>query len=211
MTKKTLAGLLLLGFALSLGYAFASFPRQRSVPPAGREKPRRTSSPAGETVSHSPQIAPSGEQASVREYTGFKTDLFRPLFEKPPAPPKPKPHPPVAREKTPLPPPPEPIMPPAPPVAKRLASFTYLGQVNKGAQRSIFLKEKGRIFIVDVGDDFGEKNEFRLVQVTEKEIRIETAELSDLIRIPLQEKKPLEMGAPALSMNRTPRNSLAQN
>ncbi len=207
MSKKTFAALLLLGFALSLGYAFTSFPRQRSLPPSGKERSRKTSSRESEPLSHSPRIARSGEKASGRGYAGFRTDLFRPLFEKPPAPPEPKPSPPEDTKKV---PPPEPVMPPAPPAADRLASFTYLGQINRGTQRSIFLKGKGRIFIVNVGDDFGEKNEFRLAQVTEKEIRIETGELSDLIRIPLQEKKPLKMGASTLSMNRTG-NPLPQN
>jgi hypothetical protein len=207
MSKKTLAVLLLLGFALSLGYAFTSFPRQRSLPPSGAGKFDRASRRASEPLSHSPGIARSGEKESGRGYAGFKTDLFRPLFEKPPALPEPKPSLPEAEKKA----PPEPVLPPAPPAADRLAGFTYLGQVNRGTQRSIFLKGKGRIFIVKVGDDFGEKNEFRLAEVTEKEIRIETGELSGLIRIPLQKKKPLKMGMSTLSMNRTERTPLPQN
>lgn len=207
MSKKTLAILLLLGFALSLGYAFTSFPRQRSLPPSGTEKPGRTSRRASESLSHSPRIARSGEKESGRGYSGFRTDLFRPLYEKPPAPPEPKPSPLETAKKA----PPEPVLPPVSPAADRLASFTYLGQVNRGTQRSIFLKRKERIFIVKVGDDFGEKNEFLLAQVTEKEIRIETGELTDLIRIPLQKKKPLKMDMSTLSMNRTERNPLPQN
>jgi hypothetical protein len=202
MNKKHLALLLLLCFGISLGCAIKYYPRQQRLPSSATREPRRTNRPANHaTVAADPQSSSLAKESSG--YAGYHTDLFRPLFDGPP----PDPEIPVALPMAPPLPPVsvEPVNPPELPVARNLAGFTYLGQMTDGEKHSIFLKEKTRIFVVDTGEAFGEKLEFRLVQVTEKEIRIATGEGDDLIRIPLQKKKPLVADNLALPLARTAR------
>lgn len=210
INKKHLALLLLLCFGISLGCAIKYYPRQQRLPSSATSEPaRRNRSAKTYTVPVNPQIL--SVKMESPQYAGYHTDLFRPLFDRPPAPPKPEPKkqalspkvPPVTLPPVPL----EPIDPPEPPVARKLANFTYLGQIVEQSRRAIFLKEKGRIFVVNTGENFGEKKEFRLVQVTEKEIRITTGELAELIRIPLLKEKPLSIGPPETSpLTRTAKN-----
>jgi hypothetical protein len=193
MNKKTLALLLLIAFGISLGCAIKYYPRQGRLPSSALQEPRRS------TRSEKRKTGPTSEQSSSskeenRRYAGYDTDLFRPLFDNPP--PKPETESPaLPLKEPPVPLPPLPLEPIEPPASRKLARFTYLGQVAEGEKRSVFLKKKDRIFVVKTGDDFGEKREFRLAQVTDKEIRIATGESEDLIRIPLQKKKPLKVGA----------------
>jgi hypothetical protein len=187
--KKHLALLLVLGFGISLTYACKYYPRQERLP-ASANSERRTNRPARNELPPpgSKDLPVPGESPS---YAGYHADLFRPLFDNPP--PESAPQEPVAPP-IPLPPPLlETLNPPDFPVSRKLAAFTYLGQVVEQSRRSIFLKEKGRIFVVKTGEKFGENLEFRLVQITEQEIRIATGELDELIRIPLEKKKALKL------------------
>ncbi len=206
MNKKHLALLLLLCFVISLGCAIKYYPRQQHLPSSATSEPaRRNRSAKTDTVPVNPQTLSVKKESP--QYAGYHTDLFRPLFDRPPAPPKPEPKSQALSPKEPPTPPPplplEPIDPPEPPVARKLANFTYLGQIVEQSRRSIFLKEKERIFVVNTGENFGEKMEFRLVQVTEKEIRIATGALDDLIRIPLEKKKPLKIDNRTVPLSRT--------
>ncbi len=204
MNKKNLAWLSMLGFGLALTYAVSNYPQQRKVAPVETSRVQKTNQAKVE----SPAPLPIEKFTTAEPgYAGFKTDLFRPLFKRPPARRKPKPKRAVVKRKTrPLPPPAPslPVVLPKPPMAKRLASFTYFGQAKEGKQRSIFLKEKERLFVVKVGEDFGKDREFHLVQVTDREIRIETGEPVQTIHIPLQKKQSLRMKTAVRSSTKSP-------
>jgi hypothetical protein len=212
MTKrKALALLLMLGFGLALAYAVHSYPQQRRVATKA-PGPANVRQPADKKPLRTALLVPSHDSQRP-DYGGYRADLFRPLFSRPPAPPAPRPKKRPVAKKRPVEPPSPPVaaqpampMPEKPPLAKKLASFTYLGQVNQGTRQSIFLKGKGPIFIVRQGERFGEKNEFCLARITEKEIRITTEGLTQPIRIPLQKKQPLKMSAAPERTIRTAQN-----
>lgn len=195
MNNKKWVLLLLLGFVISMVYAYKYTPRQKRLS-CSAEDVRQTKRSAKNKSA--PLEAPN--LSMLREaprYPGYHVDLFRSLFDRPPMPkPEPK-NPDPSSNRPPIPrllPPPLPreaFEPPELPVAKKLAHFIYLGQVREVGKRAIFLKGKGRIFVVRSGENFGEEQEFRLAQVTDKEIRIAMGEGGDLICIPLEKKKAL--------------------
>lgn len=189
-SKKTLALLLLIGFGTALTYAVNNYPQQGRISTSKPFSPQEPYHSKYDNRMSGPRIAPLRKNRPT--YNGCQADLFRPLFDRPPTL-KPKPRskirkqpssPPVIAQPAPL---------QEPTIARELANFTYLGQVNEGTCQSVFLKGKGRIFIVKAGDVFGENQEFRLARITEKEISIAMREYAEPFRIPLQEEQPLMM------------------
>lgn len=195
MNKKKLALFLLFSLVVSIGYAYIYTPRQKHLPCSTEDVRQAKESAKNESVPlDTPSLSIRGE---APRYPGYHADLFRSLFDSAP-PPKPKSKNPAPSLKAPS----RPLLPPSPlplealdspelPVARELARFIYLGQVREAGKRAIFLKRKDRIFVVRMGDVFGEKKEFRLAQVTEKEIRIVMGEGGELICIPLEKEKAL--------------------
>lgn len=210
MTKKNLALLLLLGCGISLAYAYKYSPRQQRISASTLSAPRTNRAAKNRPLSNPARNQPLRQETPG--YAGCHADLFRPLFDIPPEPePEPKPeskNPAASSQAFPIihPPPQDPPSPPEPPMIRQLAGFTYLGQLSEGEDRVVFLKGKERIFVVRTGEPFGEKKEFRLLQVTEKEIKIAAGGRHEPIRIPLENKKPLKVDTRALPFARDPKN-----
>lgn len=129
-----------------------------------------------------------------REYPGFERDIFGPLFAKSAPKPKPKPKPepkpvkPVVKKAL------EPVKKPEPvrqEVREALARFTFLGFLDKGAQRTVFLSKSEEIFLVKEGERFGENERFAVLEITPDILTIRQDDNPRLIQIPLVEKEPL--------------------
>lgn len=139
MSKNKLALLLFLGFIVTLIYACNDYPQQKRLPTSAKSEPYCTNKTAKDRIV-TPVLPVASIKKDIPSYVGYKTDLFRPLFIQPPVPKKPK-RSPKPRKIRPLPPPPEAVEPVKllkPLVSRKLASFTYLGQVIEGEKRSIF-------------------------------------------------------------------------
>lgn len=195
MNNKKLVLLILFGLVISMVYAYKYTPHQKrlSCSIADVRQTKRLAKNKS-TPFDAPTLSMLKE---APHYPGYHVDLFRPLFDSTPTPnpvlkkPAPPSNGPPLPRLLPPPIPQEAFEPPELPVAKKLAHFIYLGQVCEVGKRAIFLKGNGRIFVVRSGENFGEKQEFRLAQVTDKEIRIAMGKGGDLICIPLEEKKAL--------------------
>lgn len=129
------------------------------------------------------------------KFPGFRRNLFGPVFAvKPPAPPPP-PLPPLEKpEFKQLAPPPAPPPPPALPsdlTRRELANFTFLGFLEQGDQKTVFLSAADEIFLVKEGDRFGKKKEFFVHRLTPKELVIHRKDEPRPIHIALVEQETL--------------------
>ncbi|WP_051361301.1 hypothetical protein [Desulfuromonas sp. TF] len=188
--QKQVLAVLAVVFVLALAYAFWASPRPEEVatttvePPA----PRRP-------VAEGPADAPAGDSrvrldllTRERErFAGYQRDIFNYPRVAPPPPKIVKP--PVA----PPPPPLETIEPaPVPPeVERELASFTFLGFLEKENVKTIFLSSGEEIFLVKKGESFGKGNEFHVSSLTPEMLVIRRREDPRTISIPLVEQAPL--------------------
>jgi len=72
---------------------------------------------------------------------------------------------------------------------KDLAEFSYLGYVSKAGVRTLFLRRQGKIFVVRVGERFGD--DFQLTAVNEGWLSLTKGDSPDLILVPTQKDAPL--------------------
>ena len=227
--KKVLLAVLVALFVVVAAMSFLRMPKQnkvdklkyapgavavapRAVPKAGVKPAVPPQAPALPTA---PAGAPPASVASEgklrldlleqqRVFTGFRRNLFKPLFgveaparpagpapthvPKPPslipAPPGPvAPEPPVA-------PPPAPLPPPIPPVQRDMARFTFLGFLQKDGQKTIFLSKDREIFLVKKGDKLAGR--YQAANITDDALTIRVLADGGEIVIPLVENKPLK-------------------
>lgn len=91
------------------------------------------------------------------------------------------------------PPPPQKTVPAEPAVAKPevapLASFTFLGFLKKGAQRTIFLAKDKDIILVKKGDKVADR--YEASSITDQALTLLATDTGDEIVIPLIENRPL--------------------
>lgn len=198
MNRQKLIVVVLMGlFALSVGYSYIKYPRQKTVDKLtyvpgqpSRPAPAKTDKQDdGNRVLLSLLDERHMAAAIVRK------NLFRPLYRDetkilplPPPPPKPLPA---------LPPPPPPV--PAgtspvvavepTPVQRDMARFTFLGFLKKDNQKTIFLSSNKDIFVVKKGDKIAGK--YEVANVTDDLLTINALGDSGQIIIPLIENKPL--------------------
>lgn len=179
-----LVGLLI----LSLVYAFWAMPRQEQVPPraagrapmkaaeAGRKGPPAADRLHLELLTEAPQAFP-----------GAGRDIFR--FRGGWAPP-------VVEMVLPEPPVPEPQPPPPPPTPEQLLrdkvkGFVFLGFLDKGGVRTVFLSGDGEVYLVKAGDRFGRDGELVAREIDEKELVVGSADIAEVVRVRLMENEAL--------------------
>lgn len=203
MNRQRLALAVLVGILiLALAYAFWATPRQQRVAaPGGAPSARTRPAPT-------PRVEAPGDEGRVRldllardeqEFPGFKRDIFRyPPVARPPAPKPPPPAPEPVPEPEPEPEPvlePEPVVPVE--VQRELARFTFLGFLQKGGVKTIFLSSGGELFVVKQGDRFGKERAFHVIGLSAELLTIRQGDDPRSINIPLVEQAPLAPAAPA--------------
>jgi hypothetical protein len=136
-----------------------------------------------------------------QRFSGFRRNIFSPIFREevklPPFKPLPPPPRPVAKLPPPPPPPPMPMpMPvmPQPPTPDQIADselskFTFLGFLKKNAERTVFLSSNNEIFLAKKGSKLG--NKFLVTDVTDEAITIKALAGGREIVIPLVENRTL--------------------
>lgn len=201
--KKLILFLLLITFALAIGYAWWRMPRQQRVAKLTYTPGAKAAAPRPKTPSAKPALsAPSeaGDDSAVHLalldrgisfFKGYRRNIFRPVFHeeiKEILPPLTK----IAPPPVPPPPPPKPVAPPVvepTPLQRDMAQFTFLGFMKKDGRKTIFLAKEKDILLVKKGDRVAGK--YEAIDITEERLTIKALDGSGEIVIPLVEQKPL--------------------
>ena len=197
--KKLLLFILLILLVLSVGYGYWRMPRDKTV-----EKLKYTqgSIPAGKPV-RDPGTDEKKlhlellESSSKIAFSGFRRNIFRPIFHEemkvlnlPPPPPPPPPRAPVPQPAMPPPAPPgTPEAPEPPAYVKEMGSFTFLGFMKKDNRKTIFLSKNNDIFVVKKGDLIA--NKYKVTNITDEALTINSVADGNEMIIPLEENKAL--------------------
>jgi hypothetical protein len=202
MNRKRLTLVILVGLLIvCLGYAFWATPRQEIAAPKSAVKPVKRS---GNTVKQDRMsvdsvVFQSGESADEKvPFPGAKRDIFNFFVRKPVAPPRPQ----VVAPPPPTPVAPRPVMPQPDPLVqmqRALGKFTFLGFLEKNSVKSIFLKSSSDIYVVKVGQSFGEEDEFYVDSITDQELVARHKQQGSTVTVKLVENEQLSpsVSAPA--------------
>jgi hypothetical protein len=193
MNRQRLILAVLFGvLVLAVGYSVIRFPRQKKID-------KLTNTPGSGTAGAKGSV-PAGEETRVRldllqrnqvGFTGFKKNIFNPIFHDLSKLPPVKPV-------TPAPPPPPPpvvAVPTESPVERELAQFTFLGFLEKEQRKTIFLSKNKEIFLVKKGERIAGKYEAVSITNEALTIRVLDGGATEII-IPLFENQPLKPHLP---------------
>jgi len=201
MNRKRMILAALLGvLALCLVYAYFATPRLEKAPPRNAKKSTRS---AVAKLPDKLQAKNSQEridftflEAEEQEFPGSKRDVFR-FVQRRPEPiavvveePKVQAPPPVVIE--------EPLVP-VEVVQQALAQFTFLGFLDKGGEKTVFLSSEGSLFLAKRGEKFGLDLEFTVEDISGDLLLVRPDGRDFLIDIPLIEHQKLQasVSAPA--------------
>ena len=195
--KRAILGALLGVLAVCLIYAYLATPRLEKAPPRAAEKRQQ---PVNQKSSEEGgQTEPSGRidfaylSSNPQEFAGVKRDVFR-FGQRRPV--KTAPTAPVVKKEVrkPL---VMPVVVPAEVMQKSLSQFTFLGFLEKGGAKTVFLSSSGNLFLVKQGEHFGVSREFLVVQIDDKLLKVRHADREGLIEIQLIEKQKLNAAVSA--------------
>jgi hypothetical protein len=185
-----LAGLL----TLSLIYAFWAMPRQEKAPPrAAESRPGvRTKAPGkvGKLtadrlhlglLAQAPQPFPDAGRDIFRFRGGWAPPVDVPVV--------------VAPRVEVAPPPPPPPPPPTPEqiLQQKVSGFTFLGFLDKGGVKTVFLSGEGELYLVKAGDHFGKRGDLLAQEISASELVIRAAEGTQTVRVRLVENEGLKL------------------
>lgn len=167
MNRQKLFLIILLGIlAAAIGYAFWKSPRLERVTKPLQQRIKHPESPqAGAFPLEGLHVRLDLLKRKAKAYTGYKRNIFGPAFVKPPQLPAPPP------EKVVVPAVKPPVVPPQE-VKKPVPRFTFLGFLELGLERTVFLSLKNEIFVVKKGKPFGKNKEFQVVDLTHEKLEI---------------------------------------
>lgn len=198
-----LAGLLL----LSLVYAFWAMPRQEKAPPRAEtprpvaKKPlagKKEQPPADRLhlglLAQLPQPFPGAGRDIFRFHGGWAPVVAAPEVAAPPiaeAPPPPPPPPPTAEQI----------------LRQKVAGFTFLGFLDKGGVKTVFLSSAGEVFLVKAGERFGKGQDLLAQEINATELVVRAVEGPETVRVKLVENealKPAMMSPGGSGVSRAP-------
>lgn len=212
MNRKIVLGCLLGVLGLSLTYAISYSPRQEPVTAPSVRPPVRSAATGKDRPAELPveelRVRLEILERQAEPFPGIRRNLFGSLvIVAPPPPPPPVLPPPVAA-------PPIPVEAPlAEEVARQeLARFTYLGFLEKGKGKTIFLSGANELFLVKKGDRFGGKRQFLVKELAPDRLIIQQGDDPRPIVLSLVEQASLAPARSAPPVNprfRNPELSLA--
>jgi hypothetical protein len=178
---------LLILFVLSIIWSYSRMPRQKTAPL--KFAPGKQLAPAGGSV---PVVRRQGSalrldllDREVPDFKGYRRNIFKPVFVdeikmaklKVAA---------VKRRSLRPPPPPVPVQPVVTEMPRpELAKFTFLGFVQKGKRKIIFLSKDKEIILVKQGDIFAGR--YEASSITDQALTIRVTDTHEEIVIPLVE------------------------
>lgn len=205
--QKLVLFLLLIGLVGSLAYAFLRSPKQLEVAtPKNRPGARATvirkstAAAAKAPVFDSDRLNIEALEREMPGFSGFRRNIFAPLFrdESEQAALKLPPPPPPLK----LPPPPPPLTgsvqappPPPPPPSQRqldeaeLGRITFLGFLKKNGEKTVFLAMNNEIVLAKKGSKIGTR--FQVTDLTDEAITIKSVNSEGQMVIPLSENRSL--------------------
>jgi len=207
MNRQKLAlFLLLIGLAGSLAYAFLRFPRQQEVAtpknrPGARAAAIRKGAAPSKFAADSGRLNIEALEQEMPGFSGFRRNIFSPLFRDESAQAALKLPPPPPPMKLPPPPPPLPVSapppppPPPPPPTQRqmdeaeLGKITFLGFLKKDGEKTVFLAMGNEIILAKKGSKVGAK--FQVTDLTDDAITIKSVNSEGQMVIPLVENRSL--------------------
>lgn len=201
MNRKRLILAVLFGIlVISMAYAYLTMPRLEKAPPisAGQKLQTGRSVKLAKQNENENRIDFSFLEFGSEKFPGAKRNIF--AFG---AAPVAKIIEPVAEPEIPKPPimDKQPVVMPTPiaTVQKSLSQFTFLGFLDKGGKKTVFLSSAGNLFLVNQGERFGENQEFFVNSIEGNLLKVTHKGSSSLIEVPLIEKKKLSaaVSAPA--------------
>jgi len=186
--QRLLLFCLLILFVLSIIWSYSRMPRQKSVstlkyPPGQKSSAAVGSTPVDRRQGGALRLDLLDRQ--VPDFKGYRRNIFKPVFvdEIKMATLKM-----AAAKRRPLPPPP-PLVPMQPvvmePSRPELAKFTFLGFVQKGKRKIIFLSKDNEVILVKQGDIFAGR--YEASSITDQALTIRVTDTSEEIVIPLVE------------------------
>jgi len=193
MNRKRVILAVLIGLlAISLLYAYIATPRLEKAPP------RIASQRVRADVREPGLLHTKGDQQRInfafltveqQKFPGAKRDIFRfggrRLVERAP---QAAPRVPVKKAVA------MPVSPPPVPVdvvKKALSQFTFLGFLEKGGEKTVFLSSGGDLFMVKSGESFGAEQEFLITEIDNRLLKVRHAGREGLIEIPLIDQQKL--------------------
>ncbi len=201
MNRKHMILAALLGvLALCMLYAYLATPRLEKAPPRSESKGTRSAVAKApdklQAKNSQDRIDFTFLQTEEQEFPGAKRDVFRFVQRRPKATAV------VVKEPEVQAPPPVVIEEPAVPievVQKALAQFTFLGFLDKGGEKTVFLSSEGSLFLAKRGEQFGLDLEFTVEDISGNLLLVRPAGRDFLIDIPLIEQQKLQasVSAPA--------------
>lgn len=213
MNRKRLLLAALVGILiLSLAYAFWSMPRQEKAPKTARPSQPAAKRPiAGKAAPPADRLYLELLTLEPQPFPGADRDIFRFRGGRttfPVAAPESF-APPIQMEP---PPPPPPPLPPTPEQLLRteVSGLTFLGFLDKGGARTVFLSTEGNVFIVKAGEGFGKNKQLVAKEISDKHLVIGWTRGPETTRMELLESeayKPAVLSSGAAtgsSAQRTP-------
>ncbi len=193
--KRVILGALLGVLAVCLVYAYLATPRLEKAPPRavgqGGKQAVSEKLPEVDEKESRGRIDFTYLTAEQQEFTGAQRDIFRfgqrHLI---------KPVPPVVEKQVPVPVIVREVVP-VEVVQKSLSQFTFLGFLEKGGEKTVFLSSGGNLFLVKQGERFGTGQEFLVEQIDNKLLKVRHAGREGLIEIELIEKQKLNAAVSA--------------
>jgi hypothetical protein len=206
--KKQLLAVLALIFVCALVYSFLRAPKQQRVtalkyrPGSVAQAPRKGSPAPAPAAGSSSKLHLDLLTRETPRFSGYRRNLFSPIFRDEvkappfkPLPPPPKPVKPLPPPKpVPMPPAAPPPPPPPPPTPEQLADqelakFTFLGFLKKGQEKTVFLSSNNEIFLAKKGSKIGSR--FVVSDLSDDSITIRSVPEGRELVIPLMENKAL--------------------
>ena len=190
--KRLVLAVLVAVLALSLLYAFWAMPRQEQAPPrAATPRPAAKPPAAGKKVPPAADRLYLGMLAEARQpFPGAGRDIFR--FRGGQAPAVKIPvvvAPPVEEPPPPPPPTPEQLL------QGKVAGFTFLGFLDKGGVKTVFLSSGGDLFLVKAGDRFGKSRDLLAQDITGNQLVVRAVDGEVTVRVQLIENEALKPGS----------------
>jgi len=201
MNRKHMILAALLGvLVLCMAYAYLATPRLEKAPP--RSASKRTASDVAKAPDKLQSKVSQDHidftflKAEEQEFPGAKRDVFRFVQRRPQATAV------VTRKPVIQEPPPVVIEAPMVPievVQQSLAQFTFLGFLDKGGEKTVFLSSEGSLFLAKRGEQFGLDLAFTVEDISGDLLLVRPEGRDFLIDIPLIEQQKLQasVSAPA--------------
>ena len=175
---------------LSIAYAFWAMPRQEQAPPrAAAPSPAvkvKADGKAGQAatdrlhlglLAQAPQPFPGAGRDIFRFRGGWALPVETPVT--------------IAPEVEVAPPPPPPPPTPGELLTTKVAGFKFLGFLDKGGVKTVFLSSAGDLFLVKAGESFGKGRELLAQEITSTELVVRSAEGPETVRVGLVENEAL--------------------